>query len=161
MAALWLRQRAAAFCLAIIACLLAQSSDASDDRPSFPHLETRFEALNITCADEVKDLVRDWQTELNALDGPGGQGASLRLPENKVLERRFAWPFLAERTTCAGTIPVACAYQSYSYCCYTGYTCCYTDYCCAPEYSCCNSNPGLCCGAGQFCCNLNVVSSEK
>jgi hypothetical protein len=169
----------------ILTCLLAQSSDASDNRPSFPHLEPRFKALNITSGDEVNSLVRDWQAELNALDGLGGQGASMRLSENKVLEHRFAKPFLAERApciapescafqgisyccpilaegaTCYGTTLESCANQDNSLCCYSSYTCCYPDGCCPTGYSCCSNNPGLCCGPGQFCCNLDVVSATS
>jgi hypothetical protein len=157
MVALWLRQRAAAFGVATVACLLlARFSDASDDRPSFPLLEPRFKALNITKADEVNNLLKDWQAELGALDGPGGQGASLRLPENKVLEIRFAWPFLTKRQTC----PVVCQYEGIGYCCLSSETCCYDDWCCFPGYSCCNSDPGLCCAPGMFCCNPNMVSAN-
>jgi hypothetical protein len=90
MVELWLRQKVVAFCVTAVACFIARASDISDNQPSFLHLEPRFEALNISDGDEVNELVKDWQAELDALDGPGGQGASLRLSEGKVLESRFA-----------------------------------------------------------------------
>src|SRR5438045_1142429 len=122
MVVLWWRQRAAALCVATVACLLTPSSSNSHDWPTFPHLEPRFERLNITSGDEVKNLVKDWQAELDALDGPGGRRASLRLAENKVLESRFASPFIAKRATCPSDSPVDC--QGYG-CCYSDETCCY------------------------------------
>jgi hypothetical protein len=151
-------QRIAVFIFNILVCLLAQTSNASNDLPSFPILELRIQALNITSEDEVNDLVKDWQAGLNAFIGSGSQVAS---SAQKLLESRFAGPFLSERVVCPVTAPVACEYNSLAYCCFSGETCCYTDICCIPGTVCCNSNPGLCCFAGSFCCNSVVVSATS
>jgi hypothetical protein len=151
-------QKVAVFVFGVLLCLLAPTSNASDDRPSFPILESRIKALNITGEDEVNNLTTDWQAELDAFIGSGSQKALS--PQKRVLESRFAWPFLSERAVCPSTEPVACEYNGF-YCCYLGSTCCYTDSCRIPGYVCCNSNPGLCCGAGSFCCDSEVVSETS
>ena len=149
MAVLGLSYRAGALRLGIVSFLIARLSSASDDVPTFPHLESRFETLNITCEDEVQNLVNDWQVELNALVGPGGQAPMS--PPAEV--GRFVWPLAERQAVC----PVTCEYQGYAFCCQWTMKCCYTNWCCYPGFSCCNSNPGLCCGAGTFCCNLKSV----
>jgi hypothetical protein len=154
-----LSYRAGAFSLGLVSFFIARLSSASDNVPTFPHLESRFETLNITCEDEVQNLVNDWQVELDAWVGPGGQAPLGPPPEKKAAVRRFAWP-LAERAVCDITAPVACQYEGFNFCCYSTTTCCYTDLCCDAGYSCCNSNPGLCCGPGTFCCNLSTVSTN-
>jgi hypothetical protein len=150
-------QKVAVFVFGVLVFLLARTFNASDDRPSFPILEPRIEALNITSEDEVNNLITDWQAELDAFIGSGSQKALS--PQKKILESRFAWPFLTERAVCLSTDPVACEYNGFGYYCYSGYTCCYTDTCCIPGYVCCNSNPGLCCGEGKVCCDSEVLSA--
>jgi hypothetical protein len=149
-------QRIAVFIFNILVRLLAQTSNASNTLPSFPILKSRIQALNITSEDEVNDLVKDWQAGLDAFIGSGSQVA---LSAQKLLESRFAGPFLSERIVCPVIAPVACEYNSVAYCCYSGETCCYTDSCCISGIVCCNSNPGLCCFVRSFCCNSEVVSA--
>jgi hypothetical protein len=153
MAVLGLSYRAGVLTLGIVSFLIARLSSASDDVPIFPHLESRFETLNITCEDEVENLVNDWQVELDAWIGPGGQAPMA--PPAEV--GRFVWPLAERQAVCLSTMPVACEYEGTAFCCWSTTTCCYTKWCCYPGYSCCNSNPGLCCATGTFCCNENTV----
>jgi hypothetical protein len=149
MVVLSLIYRAGALSLGIISIFIAPLSSASDDVPTFPHLESRFDTLNITCEDEVRNLVNDWQVELDALVGPGGQAPMAAPAEKKAAVGRFVWP-LAERTVCLATSPVACQYEGYDFCCYSTTTCCYKGYCYKG-----------CCYLGTFCCSENAVSTTS
>lgn len=139
--------------ISIFLFFIARLSSATDDLPTFPHLESRFKTLNITCKDDVQNLVNDWQLEVDAFVGPGSK-ARITLPREKATAGRFVWP-LAERAICPVDAPIACQSQG---CCYLLTTCCYPSSCCLAGFTCCNGNPGgLCCGPGTFCCSLQTV----
>lgn len=151
--------RAGALSISILLLFIARFSSASDDVPTFPHLESRFETLNITCEEDVQNLMNDWQLELDAFVGPGGE-APMSPPREKAMVGRFVWP-LVERAGCPVAAPLVCQFQGLNVCCYLTTTCCSTILCCGALNTCCNSNPGLCCGPGTFCCNLQTVCTTS